>query len=250
MELKEKFRQRKKTLGSWITVPHRFFVEVAANAGLDWICIDLEHTTIDLDQMGSLISLAKAKGIGALVRITSLDENLIKRVMDAGATGLIVPMINSAEQAIKAYRAMHYPPNGKRGVGLSSAHKFGSGFKEYLSWLKENSILIVQIEHIDGVKSFKEILSRHEVDGFIIGPYDLSASLGKPGQFNDPEFLKAMEEIESIQSKFSKARGIHIVEPDIDQVNKSLQSGFDFIAYSFETKILDLELRKVKNVFR
>lgn len=248
MELKEKFRQRKKTLGTWITVPHRFFVEVAANAGLDWICIDLEHTTIDLDQAGQLIAVAKAKGLAALVRLTNLDPNLIKRIMDAGATGIIVPMVNSVEQAIEAYQAMQYPPLGKRGVGLSTAQDFGAKFQEYISWLKENSIVIVQIEHIDGVKNFEKILSRPEVDGFIVGPYDLSASLGKPGQFQDPDFQKAMEEIERVQSKISKARGIHIVEPDVEQVKKSIKNGFDFIAYSFETRIIDVELRKARDV--
>ena len=246
MELKEKFRQKKKTLGTWITVPHRFFIEIAANAGLDWICIDLEHTTIDLDQMGSLIALARARGLGALVRLTTLDVNLIKRVMDAGGTGIIVPMVNTPEQAIEAYKAMQYPPTGTRGVGLSSAQSFGANFKEYMSWLKENAVLIVQVEHREAVKNFDKILTLPEVDGFIVGPYDLSASLGKPGQFEDSQFLSAMKQIESIHAKYAKARGIHIVEPDIEQVKKSIQSGYDFIAYSFEARIIDVELRKAK----
>jgi 2-keto-3-deoxy-L-rhamnonate aldolase RhmA len=167
--------------------------------------------------------------------------------MDAGSTGIIVPMVNSPEQVVQAYEAMQYPPIGKRGVGLSTAQGFGAKFEEYLSWLKENALLIVQIEHIEAVKNFEKILSRPEVDGFIVGPYDLSASLGKPGQFQDGNYLKAIAEIDRVQSKISKARGIHIVEPDIEQVKNSLKTGYDFIAYSFEMKIIDIELRKARN---
>ncbi len=245
MELKEKLRLRKKTIGTWITVPHRFFVEAAANAGFDWICVDLEHTTIDLDQLGNLLAVARARGIGALVRVSSLDSTLIKRVMDAGSTGIIVPMVNTPAQAKEAYESMQYPPTGKRGVGLSTAQGFGAHFQQYTTWLKENAVLIVQIEHHEAIKNLEEILSQAGVDGFFVGPYDLSASLGKPGDFENPRFLSAMSEIEKIQSKSTKARGIHVVEPDVLQVQKAITNGYDFIAYSFEMKIIEQDYRKM-----
>src|SRR5690606_1098050 len=100
-----------------------------------------------------------------------------------------------SEEAMQAYRAMHYPPLGTRGVGLAPAQKYGAAFQEYREWEKDGPVLIVQIEHIQAVRNLKEILSLDEVDGFLVGPYDLSGSLNAPGQFEKSEFLQAMEQI-------------------------------------------------------
>lgn len=250
MELKEKLKNRIPTLGTWITVAHRAFVEICGNHNLDWICLDLEHSSIDLDQMSTLISIGKGKGASVLVRLSSNDPVQIKRVMDAGATGIIVPMVNSYEDAEAAYQAMHYPPRGKRGVGLSAAQGYGSFFNEYKEWSKNNSVLIVQIEHKDAVANFDSIVEHEGVDGFIVGPYDLSASLGVPGQFENSSFKKAMQQIQDSQAKTSKARGIHVVEPSYEKVKEAIANGFDFIAYSFEARIYDVSVGTVANGFR
>lgn len=249
MSLKKKLKDRERTLGTWITVHHRSFVEIAADLNYDWVCLDIEHSTIDLDQLGTLISVGRGRGLDVLVRLCELDTTLIKRVMDAGASGIIVPMVNSPEDAVKAYRSMHYPPVGIRGVGLSTAQKYGGGFAEYREWLRNDSILIVQIEHQDAVRNFRRILEVPGVDGFIVGPYDLSASFGKPGEFESVEFKGAMEEIERIQKDLGKARGIHIVEPETQLISSNFKKGFDFIAYSFETRVYEVEMRKARSVF-
>lgn len=249
MELKEKLRKRIPTLGTWITVAHRAFVEISVNNKLDWICLDLEHSSIDLDQMSSLISIGKRNGTAVLVRLSNNDPIQIKRVMDAGATGIIVPMVNSLQDASNAYKAMHYPPTGVRGVGLSVAQGYGATFSEYKKWLSENSILIVQIEHIDAVNNFESIVGMAGVDGFIVGPYDLSASLGIPGQFEAPTFKDAMTKIEVAQKKISKARGIHVVEPSHEKVQEAITNGFDFIAYSFEARIYEVAMKSVAELF-
>ncbi|KYG64730.1 2,4-dihydroxyhept-2-ene-1,7-dioic acid aldolase [Bdellovibrio bacteriovorus] len=250
MELKEKLKKHLPTLGTWITLAHRAFVEISVNSGLDWICIDLEHSSIDLDQMATLINIGRSNGVSMLVRLSDNDPIQIKRVMDAGASGIIVPMVNSREQAMKAYRAMHYPPTGTRGVGLSSAQKYGAGFSEYREWLSKESVLIVQIEHIDAVNNFDDIMSVPGVDGFIVGPYDLSASLGKPGQFDAPDFLAAMSKIEESNIKNKKARGIHVVEPSLAKVQEAIKGGFDFIAYSFEARMYEVGMSEAVHAFK
>ncbi len=249
MSLKQKILSKQKTLGTWITVYHRSFVEIVADLGYDWACLDIEHSSIDLDQLATLISIGRGRGLEMLVRLSDLNPTLIKRAMDAGATGLIVPMINSREQADLAYQSMHYPPVGIRGVGLSSAQNYGGAFAEYRKWLTQESVLIVQIEHKDGVKNLEDILSHHGVDGFLVGPYDLSASFGRPGDFEHQEYKKAMAHIEEVQKNLDKARGLHIVEPEPRLITEALQKGFNFIAYSFETRLFEVRMKEALTTF-
>lgn len=249
MDLRSRIRAKKPTLGTWITTYHRSLVEIPCNAGLDWVCIDLEHSTIDLDQAGTLIAIARAKNVPALVRLSSNDPVQIKRVMDAGATGIIVPMINSKEEAMAAYGAMHYPPHGTRGVGISTAQDYGASFTQYKEWQKTSPILIVQIEHKKAVENLESILSLDEVDGYIVGPYDLSASLNIPGEFDHPDFLAIMEHLNKVTSSIARSSGIHVVEPDMEKVMAAKKAGHSFIAISFETRILDVFFRKAVQTF-
>jgi len=128
--------------------------------------------------MQTLIATAQSKDIAALVRVPKNEEVAIKHAMDAGAATVIVPMINSKEDAIKAVAYAKYPPQGRRGVGLSRAQKYGYGFDEYKEWLHNSAVVIAQIEHISGINNLEEIVSVHGIDGTIIGPYDLCGSLG------------------------------------------------------------------------
>jgi 2-keto-3-deoxy-L-rhamnonate aldolase RhmA len=249
MSLKGKILKKQKTLGTWITVYHRAFVEIVADLGYDWACLDIEHSSVDLDQLATLISVGRGRGLDMLVRLSELNTTLIKRVMDSGASGIIVPMINSREQADLAYKSMHYPPRGIRGVGLSTAQKYGGGFEDYKKWLTNESVLIVQIEHKEAVQNLESILSHEGVDGFLVGPYDLSASCGKPGDFESSEFKTAMLQIEKVQQTLDKARGIHIVEPDPKLITNAINKGYNFIAYSFETRLFELRMKEAMKEF-
>ena len=186
--LKQKIINRDITIGSWVTIGNNAIAEILANAGFDWLVVDLEHTTISLEQAGEIIRTIELSGVPSLVRLTSNDENQIKRVMDAGAQGIVVPMVQDAGDAMRAIAATRYPPLGNRGVGLARAQQYGASFKEHLAWqadINSGPIVVVQIEHIEAVDNLKEILSVSGVDAFIIGPYDLSCSMGIPGE---PEF--------------------------------------------------------------
>jgi len=232
------------TLGSWITLGHPGIAEIMANAGLEWIVVDLEHSMIDLEQAAELIRTIDLCGVAPLVRLTSNDPDQIKRVMDAGAHGIVVPMVNSAADAVRAVAATRYAPQGTRGVGLARAQGYGTRFKEYLAWQADGPVVMVQIEHRDGVAHLEEILAVRGVDGFVIGPYDLSCSMGIPGQFEREDFLSAMQSILATAKRLQRPAGIHLVEPDLNRLAHAVRQGYTFIAYSVDFRILDVGLRQ------
>ena len=169
-----------------------------------------------------------------LVRLSSNNSVQIKRVMDAGAHGIVVPMIKSKEEAEYAVSSTRYAPKGIRGVGLGRAQGYGTKFKEYLKWQDEGPIVIVQIEHIEAINNIKSILSVDGVDGYIIGPYDLSASMGYPGEFEHPEVKKVLNTIKEIIKNTKKPWGYHEVSPDPNSVTNRINDGYRFIAFGVD----------------
>jgi len=240
---KNVFQGKQLALGSWITLAHPAVAEIMANAGFDWLAVDLEHSVITIREAEELIRIIDLCGVIPLVRLTSNNPDLIKRVMDAGSHGVIVPMINSAEDAMKAVESVKYPPLGKRGVGLARAQKYGADFDSYKEWQKDSPVIIAQIEHIDAVENFRSIISVDGIDGFIIGPYDLSSSMGIPGEFDHPYFKAAMSKILEASARTGCPPGLHSVEPDVSSLQKAIDDGFKIIAYSVDIRILDVGAR-------
>ena len=241
--LKTKLKERQTAIGSWITLAHPAIPEIMAKAGFDWLTVDLEHSVITIREAEELIRVIELCGIVPLVRLSANDPVQIKRVMDAGAHGVIVPMVNSVTEAERAVSAVRYPPQGTRGVGLARAQGYGSSFDDYLDWMNKESVVIVQVEHIDAVNNLEKILSVDGVDGFIVGPYDLSGSLGVPGQFDHPLMKEAMERIISVGVASGKTPGIHVVEPDAKEFNLRIEQGYRFVAYSLDIRMLDCSCR-------
>jgi len=241
--LKSKLLNNEFTMGSWITIGSPDIAEIMAKANYDWLVVDLEHSVISIDVAGNLIRVIELSGVAPLVRLTSNNSDQIKRIMDAGAHGIIVPMVNSVEEAKHAVSSTRYAPKGIRGVGLSRAQGYGSKFKEYLNWQVTEPVVIVQIEHIDAINNLEDIIKVEGVDGFIIGPYDLSCSMGIPGQFDDKKFISVMANILNTGKKLAVPTGIHIVEPDLKLLKTSIGQGYNFIAYSVDIRMLDVSSR-------
>lgn len=250
MNLKERIRSGRATIGSWITLGHVGIAEIMASAGFDWLVVDLEHSVIAIDTAGDLIRVIDLCGVAPLVRLTSNHPDQIKRIMDAGAHGVVVPMVTCAGDAARAIAAVHYAPEGARGVGLARAQGYGVRFKEYFAWQKENAVVIVQIEHKSALDHLDEILTVPGVDGFIIGPYDLSCSMGIPGEFGHSDFIAAMERIRTTGERLGVAAGLHIVEPDQERLAQTLREGYRFIAYSVDIRLLDVGVRQGLQRFR
>ena len=230
--LKQKLKNKENTIGSWITIPHQAIIDILAETPFDWLCIDLEHTSIDYNELQILIGFIQAKNIAALVRVSKNEEVVIKRALDAGADGIIVPMVCTAEEAAQAVSYSKYPPAGKRGVGLNRAQRYGFGFEDYKAWVTDHQVIIAQIEHIEGVNNLEAIIDTPGIDGTFIGPYDLSGSLGIPGQYNEPVVIEALKRVETICKTKNVSMGYHVIEPDIELVKAKQAAGYNFIAFS------------------
>jgi 2-keto-3-deoxy-L-rhamnonate aldolase RhmA len=236
-------------IGSWITLNNSSVAEIMADAGFDWLCIDLEHSAIDYNEAQQMMIAIQSKGVLAYVRVGNNDPLIIKRVLDAGADGIIVPSVNSKSDAERAISAIKYPPVGTRGVGLARAQGYGFNFENYRDEIAPKVKLIVQIEHINAINELDEILSLEGVDGSFIGPYDLSGSLGKPGQYNEEDVKTAIEKYEMIAKKYDKWIGFHVVPPDYKLVKEKQDKGYNFIAFSFDAYFMGHAIREqLKNI--
>jgi len=236
--LKTKFMKNQQTIGCWVTLAHSLIPEILAPAGFDWLAIDMEHSSIDLGGLLPLIISIEANGMVPLVRVGENNPNLIKRVMDAGAYGVIVPNVNTSDEARAAVNAVKYPPAGTRGVGLYRAQGFGRKFEEYKKWLIKESVVIVQIEHINAVNCIDEIFSVPGIDAFLIGPYDLSSSMGMPGALTHPKVEKAIARVMTAAKKYKIPAGYHSVSADPKMVIERAKQGFKFLGFSLDSILL------------
>lgn len=241
--LKKRLAKKELTIGSWLQIGSAAVAEIMAQAGFDWLVVDMEHSAIGISEAQSLIQIIDLAGCVPLVRLSSNDPVLIKRVMDAGAHGIIVPNVNSVDDAVAAVEAVRYPPAGTRGVGLWRAQGYGFDFDKYKEWQATESVVIVQIEHIEGVNNLEQILNTKGVDGFIIGPYDLSASLGIPGKFEHSDFKAALDTVHRVSKQVNALMGIHVVAPDVSAAKEKIEEGYRFIAYSIDTLFLGQSCR-------
>jgi len=245
INLKTALKNNKLTLGSWISLYNASIAEIMARAGFEWLAVDMEHSSITFSQAQQLIQTIELSSVVPLVRLSENNAVMIKRAMDAGAHGVIVPMVNSREDAQTAVDSVKYPPQGKRGVGLYRAQGYGFNFKGYKNWLTKESVVIVQIEHIEAINNLHEILSVPGVDGSIIGPYDLSASLGRPGEFDAPEVKEAIKAYESCCKKLKKTMGFHVVYPEAKKVKFYKSKGYKLLAVGLDSIYLGQKCREV-----
>ena len=233
-KLKNKLKNNKLTIGSWITIGNASVIEVMATAGFEWLCIDMEHTSIDLETAKMLIITIHANNMKALVRVSKNEEVAIKKVMDMGADGVIVPMVKTKKEAQMAVDFVKYPPTGKRGVGLYRAQGYGTKFEEYKKWTEEEAIIIAQIEHIEAVENIEDILQVDGIDGTIVGPYDLSGSMGIPGEYYRDDVQEAILKIKKACKKYNKPYGFHVIESDPKNLQSRIDEGCTFLAYSVD----------------
>ena len=226
------------TLGTWVTLAHPAIAEIFSNTGFDWITIDMEHSVIDLFDAENLIRTTNLSGSIPLVRLPSNDEVIIKRILDAGSAGIIVPQINTKDELVRAIKATKYAPDGTRGAGLARAQAYGENFDGYKSVVDNDMLIIAQIEDKKALENLESILTVPQLDAIIIGPYDLSASMGKAGQLDDKEVSEAIDKIVKKSIDLGVSCGIHIIEPSIRELDSRIKEGFNFIAYSLDIRML------------
>ncbi len=238
--LKDALRARRRTIGSWLTLPCEATAEIMARAGFEWLVLDMEHAPLDLAEAARLIRVIELAGLEAVCRLPDLDPALAKNLLDAGAAGIIVPHVTSALTARRAVEAAYYPPTGTRGVGLAraQAYGYGSGFQDYRRRMQRSLVVIAMIESRPGVEQVEAIAATPGLDGLLIGPYDLSASIGRIGQLDHPEVRAAERRVREAARRAGIACGLHVVHPSREKARQALRNGYTFLAMGVDMILL------------
>ena len=241
--LHTKLLQGTPVVGSWLSLGSSSAAEIMAKAGYDFLVVDLEHSPTSVETAAEMIRVIDLAGCAPLVRLPEFSPSIIKQVLDAGAHGIIVPNVDSADLAEAAVRATRYPPEGTRGVGLHRAQGYGNDFLEYFESARTNLVVVAQIESNLAVQNIAKIVAVDGIDAVMIGPYDLSADLGAPGKFDSENFIQSVQKVTQAASNAGVATGIHVVEPDPAAIESSLKAGHRFLVYSVDMRILDVGAR-------
>ena len=237
--VKKALLERTLSVGSWIQLgPYPGVAEVLANAGYDWLAVDCEHSDIDIEGFSTLARAIHGRGPTVMIRVRENDVLAIRQALDMGAQGIIVPLVNNADEAEKAVAAAKYPPRGVRGFCFGRMNNYGKDFDEYVLAANNEIAVIVMIESKEAVENIDEILTIDGVDGVFVGPYDLSGSYGITGQTSHKIIKKALQVISESCRRHHKSAGLHIVYPSTDAIEKALNDGFTFIALGVDMVFL------------
>lgn len=229
--MKQAFRERLEQgdllVGTFMTLPSPEIAEIFAELGFDWIFIDTEHTVLDVADVQCILRAVGAK-CACLVRVPSKDQAWLQRVLDAGADGVIIPHVNTSDEIHHIVQTCLYPPEGSRSVGLSRAHGYGLKFKDYMENANKAIAIIPQIEHAEGVRNIDEIVEVPGVSAVFIGPYDLSGSLGKLGEIEDPEVQRNIASVKDACTHVGLPVGIFCM--DDEAASSYIERGFTLIS--------------------
>jgi 2-keto-3-deoxy-L-rhamnonate aldolase RhmA len=239
------FRQRLKNrevlIGTVVTLGIPEIAEVLSSAGFDWLFLDAEHGPLDTLALQHLV--LGAGSTPCLVRLAASNELEIKKALDIGASGIIAPQVNSAGQAEQVVRWAKYAPLGTRGVGAARAHGYGLAFKEYLATANESTVVVVQAEHGDAVNNIEAIVQVEGIDAVLVGPNDLSASLGHLGDLAHPDVVAAIDRVTEVCRHVGMPLGIFGMAPEA--VNPYLERGYTLIVCSVDTVLLGTAAREL-----
>lgn len=227
-------KESKYSIGSWIQIPNASYAEIIGMAGYDWVAVDMEHGSISVNQLPDLFRALELGETLPFVRVANGDPRLCKEALEAGAAGVIIPMVKNASDLANLIKECSWPPAGTRGVGFSRANLFGGRFEGYKSEA-QSPIIVAMIESIQAVENLDEILQVTGLDAILIGPYDLSASMSMVGQFESKQFKLIMKQVMIKCKKYSIPSGIHVVSPSTDELKMRIEEGHQFIAYSLDS---------------
>ena len=246
--LKDALAAGSAAIGGWMCTSSAGMAEAMATLGFDWLAVDLEHTATGLADCERIFVICERYGLAPLVRLAEADPITARRLLDIGAHGFILPQSEDPE-AIASFAAhLEYPPAGRRGICLSRMNAWGDDFTAYLEGFKP--VLVAQIESARGIANVAEIAALETIDALFIGPYDLSADLGCPGDFNAPAIADALYNFRDACRQSGKPMGIHQVDPDPDALRTRLDEGYRFVAYGTDTIAARKALAGVAGVTR
>lgn len=247
--IRGKIEAGQAAIGTWLQLPSPDAAEIMARAGYDWAAIDMEHGSFGVAALPDMMRAVECGGAAPFARLPVAEKAWIKAALEAGAQGLIFPMIESARQLAEAIDLATYPGQdfwrapgeaaaAYRGVGFCRANQFGKGFADYRAKAAPRIFIAAQIEHIKAVDELDAILAHKRLDAIMVGPYDLSGSMGLTGQFDHPDFQKAMARIAAACKRHGAVMGAHVVEPDPALLKAEIARGSRFIAYGIDSVFL------------
>lgn len=233
--IKTRLKNRETLIGSFVTLSSTDAAEIMSLVGFDYLWIETEHAPTD-SGLAQMMIQAVGGRCPCLVRVPENKEVWMKKALDIGCDGIVVPQVRTAEEAKNAVDWCLYPPLGNRSVGISRAHGYGMSFQDYVSEVNEKLAVVLQVEHIEGVKNIKSIVEVPGIDAIFIGPFDLSGSLGVLGQITHPKVLEAIEEIKRHCEEAALPVGVFAV--DAGAARRFAEEGFSLIAMSMDSIFL------------
>lgn len=227
------------SIGTWMQINSPSVAEILASNGYDWIAIDAEHGEFSAHDYINIFRAIENHNSKPFVRIPKAGIHDVKLALDSGAKGIIIPMIENSSQLKQCIDWIFYPPKGKRGVGFSRANLFGKKFENYVKSINDELTIVAQIESINAVEDLDQILGVEGLDAIMVGPYDLSASMGLTADFENPKFKEVIETIENKCKKSNVKMGYHIVQPSKEELQNRIEKGYELIAYGIDALFLN-----------
>jgi 4-hydroxy-2-oxoheptanedioate aldolase len=235
--LRERWAAGEVTYGVGVTIPSPAVTQLLAGAGFDWLMIDMEHGPIPIDEAHAMIAAMAGTPVSPLVRVPHTLPWLAKTVLDAGAAGIVFPMVTSRDDAASAARATRYPPAGDRLWGpFYAPARYGMSIPDYLQSANDVIATIVLVEHPDAVERIEEIVAVEGVDAAVIGTHDLAVSMGHPGRLDHPDVLDAVSHAEAVIRNSPVVLGGNVFTPD--QAAQMVDRGYQLLALGFDWSLL------------
>ena len=226
--LKQKLRNRERLFAGWVSYAHPSVTETFARAGFDLMFIDMEHSTISIEQGQRIIAASQAEGVPCIPRPVSHSNDYLKPLLESGADGLLIQMVETPEHVQALIRDVKYPPIGRRTYGVNRAQAYGFDFDEYIQNWNATSTFMLQIESVKGVENIDQLLAFDEVDGVMIGPLDISGSLGVPGQTTHPLVIEASRKVIKACERHGKSCGTQVADANPASVNALFDLGYNY----------------------
>ncbi len=238
--LKAQIEAAGHVVGSFVNTASPICAEIMARAGFDFLAVDAEHSPVDVPQAFSLFQAITAGNpqCAPLLRLPHTGWAEIKRYMDAGAAGVIAPLVKTRTQAEEVVDAVKYPPQGKRGVDYCRSNGYGAELAEHVQTDNERTFVCVQVEHVDAVSNLSDILSVPGVDAVLVGPYDLSASMGLTAQFEHTDVVEAIKHVHHTCRAKGIVSGLHVVQPDPKVLAARVREGYGLLSFGLDITFL------------
>lgn len=226
--LKKRLRNRERLFAGWVSYSHPSITETFARAGFDFMFIDMEHSTISIEQGQRIIAASQSEGVPCIPRPVSHSNDYLKPLLESGADGILVQMVDTPEQVQALIRDVKYPPVGRRTYGVNRAQAYGFDFDEYIQNWNKTSTFMLQVESITGVENIENLVTFDEVDGVMVGPLDISGSLGVPGQTTHPLVIEASRKVIEACERHGKSCGTQVADVNPASVNALFELGYNY----------------------